>query len=386
MNPKFLIVDDEPHSRELVRELLVQHFPGSSVLTTINGSDGMAVARAENPDVMILDAKLPKMSGFDVCARIKNDPATADILVIMYTGYFGDACYRAIGMKCGADGYLCKPFEDAEMVFQVRVLLRLTRMIRELREAKAAVQVANDAKSTLIAGMSHELRTPLNSVIGFSQVLRDEYFGPLNERQKEYLNHVLSSGQTLLGLIDNVLDIAHITTLPQPGEYSRIQLAQLLDDAMDRVKHQCVKRGIALEKRMDADIRDLQINSNPHKLRQILFLLLANALKFSSDNGRIVLSACRTEPANTGVGSLPNVTAVAISVSDEGIGIAPEHIHLIFEDFFQSCNNRNQKTPGLGLGLALARRLVVALGGQIWAESAGAGQGSRFTFAVPLVT
>jgi PAS domain S-box-containing protein len=491
MYPRFLVVDDERDMLKLMQEVLGRHFPGSTVVTADSGTTGLKKARAEKPDIVLLDAKMPGMDGFEVCRQIKRDSSPASPPVIMYTGYYGDEHHRAEGLESGADGYLCKPFEDAELVFQIRAILRMRqvearyraivedqvdlvcrctpdgtltfvneayanyfgktkaqlqgtsfyalipedeheevrahftsiasaepvktiehrvrnadgelrwqqwcdrglfdgkgtcveiqsvgrditerkRMEDELRQAKIKAEAADHAKSALLAGMSHELRTPLNAVIGFSQVLQEGYFGDLNEKQKAYVADILTGGRQLLRLVDSVLDVANIDTSDAELKLSTLRAADVVAESLEGMRERCRKRGITLTLNVTPAAGQADVCSDERKIRQIMFVLLSNAVSFTPDNGRITVS-------------VETNAELTVTVSDTGVGLRKEDLEKVFDDFYQVSNSRLGKTPGMGLGLSLVKRLAEDLGGRAWAESDGRGQGSRFSFSLPLV-
>ncbi len=243
---------------------------------------------------------------------------------------------------------------------------------KELEETVQAAEVANRAKSDFLAGMSHELRTPLNAVIGFSQVLQEQYFGKLNEKQVEYVTDILESGQHLLSLINDILDLAKIEAGKMELELSKVIIKDLLGSSLIMIKEKALAHGISLDIDTTGDLEGLEIMADERRLKQVMFNLLSNAAKFTPDGGAI-----RVESWKEG-------KELIISVSDTGIGIASEEQEKIFEEFYQATGGIRDKTPGTGLGLPLTRSIVEMHGGRIWVESEGRGKGSRFTFTLPI--
>ena len=243
------------------------------------------------------------------------------------------------------------------------------RQQRRLEETHRELQAVSRHKSEFLANMSHELRTPLNAVIGFSEVLQVRMFGPLNEKQAEYVQDILHSGRHLLSLINDILDLAKIEAGRADVEASLFDLTAAIDNALVLTKERAVRRGLRLERNLDPQLG--RIYADERKVKQVLINLLSNAVKFTPEGGTITVSATRG-PA-----------VVTLVVQDTGIGIAAEDQELIFEEFRQVGNDYTRKQEGTGLGLALARRLVVLHGGRLWVESA-LGNGSTFSFTLPL--
>jgi PAS domain S-box-containing protein len=240
----------------------------------------------------------------------------------------------------------------------------------ELENAKSVAEKTNLAKSDFLANMSHELRTPLNSIIGFSEVLQDQMFGPLNDRQQEYVNNILGSGRHLLSLINDILDLSKVESGKMELELSPFSLRETLDASMMMLRERALKRGIAFNINV-AQEADVSIVADQRKLKQILFNLLSNAVKFTPAAGTVEVTAVR------------DGDFIEISVADTGIGIKGEDIQKLFQAFTQLESVYTKGFEGTGLGLALTRQLVELHGGRIWVKSEF-GTGSTFSFTVPL--
>ena len=246
-----------------------------------------------------------------------------------------------------------------------------------LRVSKMAADQANRAKSDFLANMSHELRTPLNHIIGFTELTLDKNFGRLNEVQEEYLSDVLQSSRHLLSLINDILDLTKVETGKMTLDASQVDLRSLLMSSLVMVKEKALKHGITLSAEIDGIPES--ICADERKLKQILYNLLANAVKFTPDGGKVRLWAGAAE---TDGQKAPN-NSVKISVIDTGIGIAKEDLERVFTPFVQLDGAVNKKSQGTGLGLSLSKKLVEMHGGRIWAESGGEGEGSAFSILLP---
>jgi len=265
------------------------------------------------------------------------------------------------------------PAETIELLrtFATQSVLAIqnARLFREIEDKSRQLEAASRHKSEFLANMSHELRTPLNAVIGFSEVLLQRMFGELNAKQDEYLKDIYASGQHLLSLINDILDLSKIEAGRMELAPAPFHLPSALDNAVTLVRERAGRHGIALQ--LDIDPALGEVAGDERKIKQVLLNLLSNAVKFTPEGGRISLKAGLTDGA------------VEIAVTDTGIGIAPEDQAAIFEEFRQVGSDETRKQEGTGLGLTLAKKFVELHGGRIWVESEP-GRGSTFTFTLPL--
>jgi signal transduction histidine kinase len=424
MNETILIVDDEPDVLKLLEQVLGGE--GYRVMLALDGESAVRMFAEDPPDLVITDMRMPGMDGVEILRRIKQMDPDAEVVIL--TGYA--ALENAIQTlrDNGAYDYLTKPLENVErLLITVSQALEKRRMtlerhdlitrlqqinteleqrvaertaalkaindrlaeelalsadmVLELRRAKAAAEAANLAKAKFLAGMSHELRTPLNAVIGFSQLLRDQVSGELTPRQQQYVDYILSGGNCLLTLLNDILVISgkgadSVALNPEP-----VRLPAVIAECMDTIRGPCDAQGILLSTEIHPSLRTTDITADRDKIKQILNHLLSNATKFTSNTGRIRVTAAPTvlseEP-----GPVDHGPVVEITVSDTGLGICPEDIERIFHPFEQIDTSYSGNRSGAGLGLSLVRRLVELHGGRITVESPGIGLGSTFRFTI----
>jgi len=243
----------------------------------------------------------------------------------------------------------------------------VNRMSDELQRLYQELETASRHKSDFLATMSHELRTPLNAIIGFSEVLHEQMFGELNERQLAYVDDVLAAGKHLLSLINDVLDLAKIEAGKMEPEFSRVAIPDVLRSAVSMHSERASRGGVELW--LTTEPEEITISADGRRVRQVVFNLLSNAVKFTPAEGRVDVSA-RLDDGQ-----------VEIAVADTGPGIAPEELEAIFEEFKQATDGK--RAEGTGLGLPLSQKLVELHGGRLWVESE-VDRGSTFRFTLPV--
>jgi signal transduction histidine kinase len=248
----------------------------------------------------------------------------------------------------------------------------------ELRIAKEAAEAASRAKSEFLANMSHELRTPLNAIIGFSDMLQQQYYGSLNSKQAEYVQDITTSGQYLLSVINDILDLSKVEASKMELDLSEVLLRDDLEHSLLMIREKAAVHNLRLGIYLSPEVESITISADERKLRQIMFNLLSNAAKFTPDGVAIDVLAWMTCEESD-----PILQWIEICVADTGIGMARDDLTHVFNSFYQVRTPETGKSPGTGLGLALVKRMVELHGGKAWAESNGPGKGSRFVFRLP---
>ena len=371
-----LIVDDDAEGLQLLGAVLSQQHYNLALASS--GQEALEQVAKIEPDLILLDIMMPGIDGFEICQRLKADPAHQAIPIIFLTARTESADIVK-GFELGAADYVTKPFNEAELLARMRTHLALQRAKEETEEANRKleefnvvladaaheIQQANRAKSEFLANISHEIRTPMNAIMGYAQILRSQ--PALLPEQRQAVETIETSCDHLMGLINDVLDLSRIEAGHlelHPVDFDLEELVQGLG-AMFQLR--CKQKDLVW--RVEMDQRAQWVHGDKNKLRQVLINLLGNAVKFTEE-GTVKLSV-RSEAESH----------YSFEVRDTGPGIVPERQATIFEPFEQ--DEVGARKGGTGLGLAIARRHVELMAGKLKLEST-LGQGARFFFAVPL--
>ncbi len=417
---KILAIDDNRDNLITLKAVLSDLIPNASVVTALTGLRGIELALSENPDVILLDIVMPGMDGYEVCRTIKQDERLRLIPVIFLTSQKTDRSSRIRALDAGAEAFLSKPLDEIELVAQVRsmakiksmnLLLRqekedlaslvarrtseleheLTKRHRveqdlvqlnaelekrvkertaELQGANAALQRASRLKDEFLANMSHELRTPLTGILGLAEILQEGIYGEINPKQVEALGNIRESGQHLLSLINDILDLSKVEAGKIELNLAPVNLGNLVSTCLRMVRQAAQKKHLTLSNKLDPTI-DI-VMADERLLKQILVNLLSNAVKFTPEGGTIGIDL-----AGDG-----DRRVMHLEVWDTGIGISREDQALLFKPFVQLDGSLSRQHEGTGLGLALVYRLVEQQNGSIELQSQP-GEGSRFTVTLP---
>jgi signal transduction histidine kinase len=373
-----IVVDDEAGTRATLCGILED--AGYRAIGLERGADALEMIQKSPFDAVITDIRLPDVGGMEILELAKE--INPDAAVIMMTGYASmETAIDAVNQ--GAYAYFVKPVNPDEIKTtianafkQQRLLIENKRLVESLQrsnkllfEANEELKEATKAKSEFLARMSHELRTPLNVIIGFAELMLDRVPGEINEEQRQCLDDILTSGQHLLGLINDVLDLSKVEAGKMELRLTNIALAEVVESLTSAMVPVLAQRKQSLNVDLEPGLPP--VHADEGKLKEVFFNLVSNSAKFTPDGGELKIEAVRKGDW------------CQVSVSDNGIGIKKEDREQIFEPFYQVNNSVAGEGKGTGLGLALVKQIVEMHGGRIWVESEY-GKGSRFIFTLPL--
>jgi signal transduction histidine kinase len=388
---RVLLVEDNPGDARLLQLTLAEAGRDDFELEHVDRlSAGLERLASGGIELVLLDLSLPDSHGLDTFSAIQAQAPQVPVVVL---SGLDDREVAVTAVRMGAQDYLVKGKVDADLLVRAiryagerhaakQEIRRRTEQLeearRELEERAEALQEANERlqeldrlKSSFLASMTHELRTPLNSIIGFSEVLIDGVVGPVSPDQSECLENILTSGEHLMALINDILDLSKIEAGRLTLEPTPFKVHDLLGNVESTIRPLLDKKSQVL--RVEEEEALPLLKADVFRIKQVLLNLLSNACKFTPKEGVITLS-CR----------LADPKVMLFSVADTGIGIKPEDQEIIFEEFRQARRERpDEGVTGTGLGLAISRRLAGMHGGSLWVESEY-GEGATFHCLLPL--
>lgn len=364
--PKVLFVDDTEDNLDLL-EFALKKKP-ISMLRASSGKECLVIAEDQQPDMIVLDIQMPEMDGFETLRRLRANPETAKIPVIFLTAIKRDPQSIAEGILLGAEEYLTKPIDLEELFARVRSIYRVMAIQRELEQVK----------SQFMAMLVHDLRTPLTIIISsIDYILRHYGDGkPLDEDSIKLMQTVLASTRGMSYLVNDLLDLSKYNAGQMQLNKQTITIHELIEESLQPFLLQFKQKNITLNSDVNINLPRLEADSG--KIVQLMTNLLANAIKFTSDNGIVGITVEQENSANQ------KQPFIKVTVSDTGIGMKPEDIPLLFEQYRQVSSAKRTKEKGTGLGLAICKLIAQAHGGTISVVSE-LNIGTSFTFTLPTV-
>jgi signal transduction histidine kinase len=361
-NPQtILVIDDDSNLLRTQSRLLKK--AGYRVEQADTGEKGIARAKTQKPDLILLDVILPDSNGFDVCQRIKNDPELKDIYVLLISGKNIHSRDQAKGLELGADGYVVRPIANRELLARVQSLLRLKQTENKLREARRELTAANNDLQEFAYAISHDLSEPLRMITSFLDLLKRRFADQLDEDAREYIHFAVDGANRMKKMIDGILAYSRIQTRGRNFEsFSSLEAYQ---DAVKNLQKMIADLDAVMPVGSLPDIYGDRI-----QFTQLFQNLISNALTYNeSQVPRVEVEVEKSEGQ------------WLFSVADNGIGIPLTGQERIFT-VFQRLHTQDDY-PGAGVGLTICKRIVERHEGEIWVESIP-DQGSTFYFSIPI--
>ena len=360
---RIFVVDDNADMRDYLGRLLGNHW---QVETAPDSSSALEQISRSVPDLVIADIMMPGIDGFGLLRLLRDNQRTSGLPVMLLSARAGEEASEE-ALRSGADDYVIKPFSARELLARVDARLAQAKLRAAERRAREAAERANRARDDFFATLSHELRTPLMAILGWTALLKSDR---LNEADAGAVDLIDRNARIQRRLIDDLLDMARIVTGRMRIELQPLasfsELARIVADSFRPI---ALAKGVSVYTTLDADTGPIE--GDPERLQQVLWNLLSNAIRFTPAGGRIEVLCQRSDQD------------IEVIVRDSGRGIRAEAVPHLFERYWQGQFD-SHPGQGLGLGLAVAHRIVSLHSGTIYAASEGEGRGATFTVRLPI--
>jgi len=365
-----LLVDDRPENLLALEAILDS--PHYHLIKAVSGEDALKCLLKEDFAVILLDVQMPDLDGFETAELIKKRDQSKHIPIIFLTALSQDEEHIFKGYSVGAVDYILKPYNIDVLKSKVAVFVDLYKKSRQLvqeQKARTEAEESSRIKSEFVSNVSHELRTPLNAILGYTALLLDGTFTPIDENLKTPLEGIYRNANDLLKLVNNILDLSKLEAGKLSVFLEELDLSVLVEEVSKTMKLFIENKSLELHRNQIDDLPP--IVSDRVKIKQILTNLICNAIKFTQ-RGSIRITG-RNRPEKGGV---------EIAIQDTGVGIRAEELDKIFTAFHQADASYTREYGGVGLGLKIVKDLLRLLKGEIAVESLY-GEGSIFTIFLP---
>jgi signal transduction histidine kinase len=401
---RILIVDDVESNLVALEALLAS--PSVDVVRARSGQEAVRALRKEEFAVILLDVRMPGMDGFETAAAIRTSDGARSIPIIFVTAHGSTQDQLAKAYALGASDFIQKPIDPEQLRAKVRVLTDLARAVRDVRleadakhqqqlreerqrwetealrarvadqeratasehAARMEAENANRLKDEFLATLSHELRSPLNAIVGWAALVKAR--GPVEPSFSKGIDVIERNARAQVKLIEDMLDTSRIAAGTLRLDLTRVEIGQLIDRGVEAIRPVVDRKRLRMAVEVDEGLPP--VAADPDRLQQVLGNILSNAVKFTPEEGQIWIRASRQS------------SSITVTVSDTGLGIAPDFLPHVFDCFRQGQPGRTRSHGGLGIGLSLARKLVELHGGTVEARSDGKGKGATFAVRLPV--
>ncbi len=363
---RILVVEDDRMNSRIIAAILGTE--GFVTLEATSGESALALYQEFQPDLILLDVVMPGISGFETCRRLKAAPDAAGIPIIFITAKNQSEDIVA-GLEAGGVDYVVKPFQPREVLARIRTHLQLRTLLDHQAGLIDDLSKANAAKNHFLGIAAHDLRNPLTSINGLSEYMLEGSAGELSDDQRAMLRAMHSATQSMLGLLGELLDISVIESGEMHLALTPCNFSDIAHDAVFLNGIAAARKQMKIACRPFKPSRPLLID--PRKIREVIDNLLSNAIKFSPPGTTITVELSEDENQQT------------ISVQDQGPGIPPDEMNLLFQSFGKTSVRPTGGEKSTGLGLAICRRIVEAHRGSVSAANRETG-GADFRISLPV--
>lgn len=361
-SPSILVVDDTPANLQMLADMLKRR--GYRARPVPSGRLALQAAKADPPDLILLDVNMPEMDGYEVCAELKKDQTLAAVPVIFISAY-GETADKMRAFSAGGLDYITKPFHVEEVEARVAIHLQLRRQQRELESLLAKQRQLEDMRDSMVHMIVHDLRAPLTAVFNYLDLVREQEAGFIAPESMQNLDFAMKASRWMVQMVNVLLDASKIESGQMSLRRVECDVGDVVSDALDAI------RSLADEKNVLYQSDHVRAAVDRDAIARVVQNLVTNAVKLTPPGGDVHVSLQSKD------------NGLRVEVSDHGPGIAAEHHPKIFEKFGQLDTNVRQSIPSSGLGLYFCKLAVEAHGGRIGVDSE-VGQGSTFWFELPL--
>lgn len=358
---RILIVDDDEIIRKLLRRVLERS--GFTIDEAPSGEGALTRIEANCPDLILLDVVMDGIDGFQTCRKLKAIEGLAEVPIIFVTGR-SDTGSIVEGLNAGGNDYITKPINRHEALARIRNHLKMRKLMRMQSEFIDGLKQANLAKNRVIGVASHDLRNPIASIRGLSEFLVES--GPLNDEQREIATTIQTTSDSMLSLVEELLDISVIESGEERIDYQPCNLYEIIASSIGIYQFTARKKSIEIELKDRGEVPDL-LMLDKTQFRRLIDNMLSNAVKYS--------------PLGTNVSVLVQSSgeSLKIIVEDEGPGIPENEMHKLFTDFGKTSVKPTGSETSTGLGLAICKKVAEIHKGRIYAANREDRSGMRFT-------
>lgn len=362
--PLILIVDDIPQNIQVLGMRLRKE--NYEIAVAQNGKEALRVVNDIQPDLILLDVMMPEMDGYEVCKRLKSDPETSNIPIILLTGKTGTEDIVK-GFELGASDYITKPYKSAELLARVKTHLELKRSKDELEKKNAELTDLNDHKNTFFSMVSHDLRNPLMAFLNLAEILKDDYENMEEDRIRYFIRMLYEAADEMQKLLNNLLEWARLEMGKIEVKPEIIDMKEIVDNNVNLLKTNAREKSITIEEHLPEEV---EVFADKNMVDAVVRNVISNSIKFTGENGKI------------DIGFQSRNGDKIVMISDNGVGIPKEKLDTLFSIKHIHSTKGTNNEKGTGLGLLLCKQMLEQNNGSIFIDSED-GEGTTVNLLLP---